>query len=389
MEIQGTVAGGFERVREAFAGNAEQRGERGAAVAVHLDGRPVVDLWGGTADGERPWTAGTAQVLRSATKGLSSAVAMLLVQQGLVDPDAPVGTYWPEFKAAGKEQVTVRQLLAHRAGIPALDVPLTLAQAVDGTSGPAAVAAQRPYWEPGSAHGYSPHTFSWSVGELVRRVAGRSAGTVLAEQVARPLGLELWLGLPDEERHRVGRLAAIEPPPPAGGAGLRVRPRRDVAAAYADPGSLTRRAFGTVSPAPDENDPAWRSAELPGANGIGTARALSRFYAALIGDVDGGRRLLRPETLAAATAEQSSGPDRVLIARTRFGIGFMLHGPASPMTSPAAFGHPGRGGSLAFADPELGLGFGYVTNGMQPSVTIDPRAQALVRAVRESVSAAH
>jgi CubicO group peptidase (beta-lactamase class C family) len=394
MEIQGTVAEGFERVREAFAANFEQRGERGAAVAVHVGGRAVVDLWGGSADGERPWTEGTAQVLRSATKGLVSTVVMLLVQQVLLDLDAPVGAYWPEFKAAGKEQVTVRQLMSHRAGVPALDVPLTPAQAVDGSSGPAAVAEQRPYWEPGAAHGYSPHTFSWSVGELVRRVAGRSAGTVLAEEVARPLGLELWLGLPDEERERVGRLAAIEPPlpaggtGPAGGAGLRIRPRRDVAAAYADPGSLTRRAFGTVFPTPDENDPAWRSAELPGANGIATARALARCYAALIGDVDGGRRLLLPETLAAATAEQSSGPDRVLIARTRFGIGFMLHGPASPMTSPAAFGHPGRGGTLAFADPDLGLGFGYVTNGMQPTVTSDPRAQSLVRAVRESVSAA-
>ncbi len=386
MEIQGTVAEGFEGVRDAFAANFGARGERGAAVTVYRDGRPVVDLWGGTADadGDRPWTAGTAQILRSATKGMSTAVVLLLVQQGLLDPDAPVGTYWPEFKAAGKERVTVRQLMSHQAGLPALDVPLTVAQAVDGTTGPAAVAAQRPFWEPGQAHGYSPHTFSWFVGELVRRVTGRSAGAVLAAEVAAPLGLELWLGLPAGERHRVGRVAAVQPPPPAAGVGggLRIRPRRDVAAAYEDPGSLTRRAFGSVFPGPDENDPVWQSAELPGANGVGSARALARCYAALIGDVDGGPRLLRPETLAAATAEQASGPDRVLIARTRFGLGFMLHGPASPMTSPAAFGHPGRGGSLGFADPDLGLGFGYVTNGMQASVTSDPRAQALVRAVR-------
>jgi CubicO group peptidase (beta-lactamase class C family) len=393
MEIQGTVAEGFEGVREAFAANVAQRGERGAAFALYRDGRPVVDLWGGSADADsaddtgRPWTAGTAQVLRSATKGMSTAVVLLLVQQGLLDLDAPVGSYWPEFKAAGKEQVTVRQLMSHQAGLPALDLPLTVAQAADGTSGPQAVAAQRPFWEPGTAHGYSPHTFSWSVGELVRRVTGRSAGTVLAEEVARPLGLELWLGLPAAERQRVGRLGPVEPPAPADGAGLRFRPRQDVADAWADPGSLTRRAFGTVFPAPDENDPLWRAAELPGANGVGTARALARGYAALIGDVDGGRRLLRPETLAAATAEQASGPDRVLIARTRFGIGFMLHGPAAPMTSPAAFGHPGRGGSLGFADPDLGIGFGYVTNGMQPTVTSDPRAQALVRAVRACVSA--
>ncbi len=394
MEIQGTVADGYERVREAFAANFDRRGERGAAFALYRGGRAVVDLWGGSADGDgrapadggTPWAEDTAQLLHSATKGLSSAVLMLLVERGLLELDAPVGDYWPQFKASAKDKVTVRQLLSHQAGLPALDVPLSAARAVDGVSGPRSVAEQRPLWEPGSAHGYHPHTFSWLTGELVHRATGRTLGTVLAEDVAGPLGLDLWIGLPPEQRHRVGRLAAVEPPPAAPGGGLRFRPRREVAEAYADPGSLTRRAFGAVDPAPDENTDAWHRAELPGANGIATARALARCYAALIGDVDGARRLLRPDTLAAATAEQVSGPDRVLIAHTRFGLGFMLHGPASPMTSPAAFGHPGRGGSLGFADPGLGIGFGYVTNGMQPTVVNDPRAQALIRAVRECLA---
>ncbi|MDI3406420.1 serine hydrolase domain-containing protein [Streptomyces cavernicola] len=384
--IQGTTTAGFEVVRQAFEANFTQRGERGAAVAVYRDGLPVVDLWGGTADadavgGGRPWTARTAQVLRSATKGVSATVLLLLADRGLIDLDAPVADHWPEFGVHGKGRVTARQLLAHRAGLAALDEPLTAAQACDGRSGPAAVAAQRPWWEPGTAHGYHAQTYSWLIGELVRRVDGRTLGTVLAEEIAELLAADLWIGVPPDRQDRVGRIAPVEPPPPRGGA-PRVRPRREVAEAYADPASLTRRAFGTVSPAPDENASAWRAAELPASSGIATARGLADFYAAL-----GAGRILGRRMLAQARTEHSSGPDRVLLAKTRFGLGFMLHSPAAPMSSPAAFGHPGRGGSLAFADPELGLAFAYVTNGMRPGVTSDPRAQSLVRAVRQCLEA--
>ncbi|MER5185218.1 serine hydrolase domain-containing protein [Streptomyces sp. NPDC002896] len=383
--LQGTAADGFEAVRDAFAANFTQLGERGAAVVVYQDGHPVVDLWGGTADadtpegGGRPWTEDTGQILRSATKGVAATVLLLLADRGRIDLDAPVRDYWPEFGAAGKEHITVRQLLSHQAGVAALNTPLTAAQAGDGITGPAAVAAQRPLWEPGTAHGYHAQTFSWLVGELVRRVDGRSLGTVLAEDVTDLLGLDLWIGLPEDQQDRVGRIAAVEPPAPRDGT-LRMRPRREVAEAYTDPNSITRRAFGTVSPSPDENDPAWRAAELPGSNGIATARGLAGLYAAL-----GEGRILTPRMLTEARTEQAAGRDQVLLARTRFGLGFMLHSPASPMSSRAAFGHPGRGGSLAFADPELGIAFAYVTNGMQPTVTSDPRAQSLVRAVRESL----
>ncbi|MFF1561087.1 serine hydrolase domain-containing protein [Streptomyces sp. NPDC058279] len=388
MNIQGEVAEGFEPVREAFVRNFEVLGDRGAAVAVYRDGRRVVDLWAGTkdADGTDPWRAETAQVVRSATKGVAAAVPLLLHQRGLLDLDAPVGAYWPEFKAGGKDRALVRDLLAHRAGVPALDRSLSPAEAVDGVSGARAVAEQRAFWEPGTEHGYHAQTYSWLLAELVLRVTGESIGAWLAREVTGPLGLDFWIGLPEAEAAagRVGRVAAVEPPESA--AGLRTRPRRNVSQAYADPESLTRRAFAAIDPLPDENAPEYRAGELPASAGIGTARALAGFYAALLGDTEDGARLFDPRTTALASGELSAGPDRVLVVNTRFGPGYMLHGPASPLLSPASFGHPGRGGSLAFADAEAGIGFGYVTNALATSVTADPRAQALVRALRAALA---
>lgn len=385
--VNGTVAEGFEPVREAFAANFALLGEHGAAVAVYRDGRRVVDLWAGTrdVDGTAPWESGTAQIVRSATKGVVAAGLLLLHQRGELDLDAPVGTYWPEYKAAGKERTLVRHLLAHRAGVPVLDRPLTPAEAADPDLGAAAVAAQAPVWEPGTDHGYHAQTYSWLIGELVRRVTGRPVGEWLADEIAGPVGADLWLGLPEAERGRVGRVGDIEAPQSAGG--LKLRPKRSVSAAYADPDSLTRRAFAAITPLPDENEPAYRAAALPASNGIATADGLARVYASLIGEVDGGVRLFTPETVELARAEQSAGPDRVLVVATRFGLGHMLHGSASPLLSPGSFGHPGRGGALAFADPESGVAFGYVTNGFRKSVTADPRAQALVRALKVALEA--
>ncbi|MEU1707906.1 serine hydrolase domain-containing protein [Streptomyces sp. NPDC005706] len=387
MDVHGIVAEGFEPVRQAFAANFELLGERGAAVAVYRDGKKVVDLWGGTrdVDGTAPWVPGTAQIVRSATKGVAAAALLLLHQRGELDLDAPVGTYWPEYKEAGKERTLVRHLLAHRAGVPVLDRPLTPAEAADPDLGAAAVAAQAPVWEPGTDHGYHAQTYSWLTGELVRRITGRPVGTWIAEEIAAPTGAELWLGLPEAEQARVGRVGPVDAPRASGT--LRTRPKRAVSEAYADPESLTRRAFAAITPLPDENAPAYRAAALPASNGIATADGLARFYAALIGEVDGGTRLFTPATVELARAERSAGPDRVLVVGTRFGLGHMLHGSASPLLSPGSFGHPGRGGALAFADPETGVAFGYVTNGFHKSVTADPRAQALVRAVRAGLAA--
>ncbi|MGW1560426.1 serine hydrolase domain-containing protein [Streptomyces sp. NPDC002144] len=388
MDVNGAVAEGFEPVRETFVRNFEVLGDRGAAVAVYRNGHKVVDLWGGTkdVDGAEPWEHGTAQIVRSATKGVAAAVLLLLHQRGELDLDAPVGEYWPEFKAAGKERTRVWHLLAHRAGVPVLDHPLTPAQAADPVLGAEAVAAQAPVWEPGAEHGYHAQTYSWLTGELVRRITGREIGEWIAAEIAGPVGADLWLGLPDGQKARVGRVGEAEPPAEAAGV-LRTRPKRAVADAYADPGSLTRRAFAAITPLPDENDPAYRAAALPASNGIATAEGLARFYASLTGEVDGGTRLFTPETTELARAGRSAGPDRVLVVNTRFGLGYMLHGAASPLLTPSSFGHPGRGGALGFADPETGIAFGYVTNGFRKSVTADPRAQALVRALRDVVTA--
>ncbi|MGC9539171.1 serine hydrolase domain-containing protein [Streptomyces sp. UG1] len=385
MDVNGTVAEGFEPVREAFVRNFSALGERGAAVAVYRDGHKVVDLWAGTkdVDGTDPWLPGTAQVVRSATKGVAAAVPLILLRRGELDLDAPVGEYWPEFKAHGKERLLVRHVLGHRAGLPVLDRPLTPEEALDPHRGPEAVAAQAPVWEPGTDHGYHALTYGWLLDELVRRVTGRWVGEWLSTEVAGPLGADLWLGLPESEAGRVGRVGRVEGPEPAGG--LRSRPKRSVTAAYEDPDSLTRRAFAAITPFPDQNDPAYRAAALPATNGIATADGLARVYAALIGEVDG-VRLFDPAAVELARAEESSGPDRVLVVGTRFGLGYMLHGTASPLLGPGSFGHPGRGGALGFADPETGIAFGYVTNGFRKTVTADPRAQGLIRAVRASLA---
>ncbi|MEU9267353.1 serine hydrolase domain-containing protein [Streptomyces sp. NPDC048251] len=393
MNVSGAVAEGFEPVREAFVRNFEVLGDRGAAVAVYRDGHKVVDLWGGTRDVDgavgaadaAPWEQGTAQIVRSATKGVAAVALLLLHQRGELDLDAPVGTYWPQYKAAGKERTLVRHLLAHRAGVPVLDRPLTPAEAADPDLGAAAVAAQAPAWEPGTDHGYHAQTYSWLTGELVRRITGRTIGEWIADEIAGPVGADLWLGLPRAQRARVGRVGQVDAPAQSGA--LKTRPKPAVTAAYADPASLTRRAFAAITPLPDENDPAYRAAALPASNGIATADGLARFYASLIGEVAGGVRLLRPETVELARGEQSSGPDRVLVVNTRFGLGPMLHGAASPLLSPTSFGHPGRGGALGLADPESGVAFGYVTNGFRTSVTADPRAQALLRALRTALTA--
>ncbi|MER5940352.1 serine hydrolase domain-containing protein [Streptomyces sp. NPDC001928] len=389
MDVNGAVAEGFEPVREAFVRNFETLGERGAAVAVYRDGRQVVDLWAGTkdVDGTEPWQRGTAQIVRSATKGVAAAVLLLLRQHGELDLDAPVAEYWPQFKARGRERVLVRHVLNHRAGLPVLERPLTPQESLDPLRGPEAVAAQTPVWEPGTAHGYHALTYGWMLDGIVRRVTGKGAGEWVAERIAGPLGAEFWLGLPaaEEAAGRAGRVGRVEGPEPAAGAVLRARPKRSVTEAYQDPDSLTRRAFAAITPFPDQNDPAYRASALPATNGIATADGLARVYAALIGEVDG-VRLFAPATVELARTEESSGPDRVLVVNTRFGLGYMLHGSASPLLGPGSFGHPGRGGALGFADPETGIALGYVTNGFRKTVTADPRAQGLIRGLRASLA---
>lgn len=387
--IDGTVTAGFEPVREAFAANFEQH-DIGAAVCVYLDGRPVVDLWGGIADQDsgRPWERDTLQLVYSATKGVTATAAHLLVQRGELDLDAPVARYWPEFAANGKAEIPVRWLLSHQAGVVAVDHPVPLAEALAWQPMVDALAAQRPFWTPGAAHGYHGRTFGWLVGEVIRRVSGRTPGRFVAEELAAPLGMDFFVGLPAGERGRVSRMVYKEPEFDLASVPLESIPEelRDLVAALTDPNSLYSKAFSVTDPAEiDFNSPAVQAAEIPSSNGIGTARGLARLYAALIGEVDG-VRLLSPETVAAAAAEQASGLDRVLMMPTRFASGYMLPTELNPLTGPSAFGHPGRGGSLAFADPDLGIAFGYVMNHIIEDAPNDLRAAALVEAVRKSLT---
>jgi CubicO group peptidase (beta-lactamase class C family) len=387
-EIGGDTAAGFEIVREAFTENLKRDDEVGAAVAVYLHGRKVVDLWGGIADPEqsRMWERDTLQVVYSATKAVTATCALLLVQRGELDLDAPVAEYWPEFAANGKARIPVRWLLTHQAGLPAIDHPISPAEAIAWEPMVTALAAQRPYWEPGTEHGYHGLTFGWLVGEVVRRVSGRSLGTFLADEIAAPLGLDLWIGLPKSEQHRVSRIVTSVPGfEELSRIDLDTLPEavRDVMAAYADPTSLTVRSLRAVTPALDHNDPDEQRAEMPSTNGICTARALARFYAALIGEVEG-HRILEPDVLAAATAQQASGIDRILRIPVRIGTGLGLPTPDTFWYSRSAFGFPGLGGSLGFADPTTGLAFGYVMNHIKEG-TPDPRAALLVDAARTAM----
>ncbi|MEU5738557.1 serine hydrolase domain-containing protein [Streptomyces tendae] len=385
--IGGDVAAGFEPVREAFAENFARHGDIGAAVCVYQDGRPVVDLWGGIADRDtgRPWERDTLQLVYSATKGATATVAHMLAQRGLLDLDAPVAEYWPEFAANGKADIPVRWLLSHQAGLVTLDRPVPLAEALSWHPMTAALAAQRPVWTPGTAHGYHGRTWGWLVGEVIHRVSGRTPGRFFADEIAAPLGLDFFIGLPTSERHRVSRMAYRKPnldltalPPESVPEEL-----REQVAAWRDPNSFSNRAYAVTDPAAiDFDSPEVQAAELPASNGIGTARALARMYAALIGEVDG-VRLLSPETVASAVNEQAAGTDQVLVAPSRFGSGFQLPTGDNPMSGPSAFGHNGRGGSLAFADPDRGIAFGYVMNHIV-SGTDDERAGALIDAVIRS-----
>jgi CubicO group peptidase (beta-lactamase class C family) len=341
----------------------------------------VVDLWGGHADQgrTRPWSRDTLVNVYSTTKGMAALCAQRLVDQGKLDLDAPVARVWPEFAAAGKGEIPLRWLLSHRAGLPAVRRLLPREALYDWDAMAGALAAEAPWWTPGERHGYHALTFGWLVGELVRRASGKSVGRYFREEVAGPLGADCHIGLAEAEHGRVAEMGAIPLPEPGGeGASLAEVFMRD-------PQGMAARAFmNPPSMAEGVNHAAWRSAEIPGANGHATARAIAGIYGAV---VDGG--VLSPEGVERCREEQSHGEDAVLAISTRFGGGFMRSQPGVPGASlgpaPGAFGHPGAGGSLGFADPEARVGFGYVMNRMGPHILLDPRATALVDALYEAL----
>lgn len=375
--VHGFVTPGFEAVREAFANNFVAHGEVGAACCVYRHGEPVVDIHAGVADRStgRPWRDDTLQLVFSATKGVTATCILELVERGAIDLDAPVARYWPEFAANGKESIPVRWLLSHRAGLAAIEGDFTLDQALSWTPVVTALAAQAPLWEPGTRHGYHLRSYGWLLGELIRRVDGRTAGRFLADEIAGPLGLDFWIGLPESEEARVSTIVPPEPPAPE---------VQEMLAKLFAPDTIAGRAFTGPSDL-FHYDEMWNrrelhAAELPSSNGIGSARALARLYASLVGPVNG-VRTLRAETVARACEVHSDGPDMVLFLPTRFGLGYMLPPLLCPSAGPDAFGHPGAGGSLAFADRRHGIGFAYVMNRMSLATAGDPRADALVAAL--------
>ena len=379
----GTVVPGWEPVRDAFEANLASGREVGAAVAVYHHGLPVVELVGGSFDdsGAVPYSSDTLQLIFSTTKGLTAIAVALCAQRGLLDYRARVADYWPEFASSGKDAITVAQLLSHQAGLPAVDGPLTIDEVVDWDHMVRVLGEQAPLWEPGTGHGYHAVTFGWLAGELVRRVdpKGRSLGVFVAEEVAAPVGAEAWIGLPPEQDARVSPL--VSEPPSTDPAIVAVMQQ------FMGPDTLAGRALflnGAFSPGdPVWNSPDFHRAEIPAANGISTAASLARIYSACVDDVDG-VRLLEPDTVrsASATATPDGEPDRVLVFPTTFGMGFMTSGPFTPMLGAGSFGHPGAGGSLAFAHPEAGIGFGYVMNRMDSTLNGDVRALSLVQAVK-------
>ena len=415
IAIGGTVEPGFEGVRDAFAANFAEHGEVGAGFSLVADGRTVVDLWGGVADAATgaPYAEDTLQLVFSSTKGATALCANLLAQRGELDVDAPVASYWPEFAQGGKGDIPVRWLLCHKGGLAYVDSPLELHDLLAWDPAVEALAAMSPLWEPGTAHGYHAVTYGWLVGEVIRRITGKSLGTYFAEEVAGPLGLEFWIGLPVEQQARVAPLTnrglrrvehpadaaaaaaaapgmaaenpMVDPAEPAGGLAEMVEQL------LGPDSTLIRALGGSVSlPLVGEgvfNRTEVRAAELPAANGVTNARGLARMYAGTIGPVDGvtTAALLTSDQVAAASATQTTGADRCLFFETTFGLGYMTASPFSPYGSARSFGHAGAGGSVGFADPENGLGFGYVMNRMLANLSGDPRSGGLVRAVYDAI----
>ncbi|MCQ2028664.1 serine hydrolase domain-containing protein [Stutzerimonas zhaodongensis] len=378
MQIQGYFDLRFEAVKETFANLFEQTQQRGAAVCVKVGGETVIDLWAGVADnaGEQAWQSDTLVNLFSCTKTFTAVAALQLVGEGRLQLDEPVARLWPEFGANGKGGITLRQLLSHQAGLPAIRQPLPPEALYDWDAMTAALAAEHRWWNPGDGHGYAAITYGWLLGELIRRADGREAGEAIVARTARPLDLDFHIGLADAEFDRVGYLTRQKNN--FGDAAA----QRVFKALMEDPQSLTARAFtNPPSIMNSANKPEWRRMSQPAANGHGNARSLAGFYDGLLRG-----ELLDYELLTEMTREHCQGEDRTLLTRTRFALGCWLDQPevanATFGMGPAAFGHPGAGGCIGFADPQQDIAFGYVTNTLGPYVLMDPRAQALARSVK-------
>ena len=386
MTVQGSCDPKFAQVRQEFERNFRERGEVGASVCVTVRGETVVDLWGGMArpDTQTPWTAETVSLVFSSTKGATALCAHILASRGRLDLDAPVATYWPEFAQAGKAEIPVTMILNHQAGLPAVRTPLPQGAYANWDLMVNALAKEEPFWEPGTRNGYHALTIGWLVGEVVRRVSGKSLGTFFQNEVAKPLGLDFWIGLPEDKEPRVAPMIAAAPDQES------VLYRE-----LTTPGSLASLAIlnsgGYMGAQPEYDLRAAHAAEIGGAGGITNARGLAGMYAPLAcGGKLKGVQLVTPDILARmALVSSATGRDAVLVMPSRFALGFMKsmdnrRGRAgardSAVISADAFGHVGAGGSFGFADPRAEMSFGYTMNRMGAGMLLTDRGQSLVDA---------
>jgi CubicO group peptidase (beta-lactamase class C family) len=369
-----------ERLAELFQENFSRFGELGAAVSLWRNGKPLLELQGGFRDAKRrePWAADTIVLFWSATKGLGSACLLHALQERDLKLQRRVAEFWPEFKQAGKEEITLAQLLSHQAGLPALDEPVDV---LDYAAVIGALEKQTPLWPPGTAHGYHARTFGFLVDELVRRLAGKTVSEYWRQTFGEPLALDVWIGLPESENARAATIYAAK----AGGTTTPAEFYRDLVT----PGTLVRKAFtspGGLHSISAMNTKENRALEVVSFSGIGSASSLAKFYAMLAngGEIEG-RRYFSRETITQMTTTLSSGIDRIFQIPTAFSAGFMkdplestrrIFGP-----SPLAFGHPGAGGSHAFADPENEISFAYVMNQMEQSLLPNEKLLRLVETI--------
>lgn len=386
-QSNGTTATGFEGVRAAFEANFAKGLEIGASFSAYFRGEKVVDLWGGSADPttDRAWDEDTLALVFSTTKGATAVCANKLAQEGKLDVDAPVAQYWPEFAAGGKSEIPVKFLLSHQAGLAWVDGEMTLDQALSWDPVVDALAQQVPHYEPGSQHGYHATTYGWLVGELVRRISAKSVGAYFHDEIASPLGLDFWIGLPEAEEARVAPLVGGLADP-----ALTADPevRKLVAEIMGPETNLGRALFapgGSLSDPDVWNTRALHAAEVPAANGIGDARSIARMYAACIGTVDG-VRIISDDQLRRATTQLTTGPNQILLEMDiQFGLGFMLRSSLIQLGGPRSFGHFGAGGSVGWADPDAELSFGYVMNRMDMGLAGDARSYDLINACYASI----
>ncbi len=376
MQIEGYIEPEFASVAQMFAGLMEQPQQRGGALCVQVCGQTVLDVWAGSKDrsGQQPWQQDTLVNVFSCGKPLLAVLVLQLVASGSLQLDDKVATYWPEFAQAGKQDISVRHLLAHQAGLPAIAQQLPAQALYDWQQMIAALQQQQPWWPPGSAHGYAPMTYGWLLGELLQRVTGQQVCQLIEERIRQPLALEFYCGVPEQLHQRISDTLRIKD---ASGDAAAQR----LLLAIMQPGSMVSLAFANPPAVLSSNNKAqWRSLCQPAATGHSDARSLASFYSALL---DG--RLLPACQLEQMCSEQAQGEDLTLLTSTRLGLGCMLEQVDNPSASfglgAQAFGHPGAGGSLGCADPQSGVSMGFVTNSLDLYVLTDPRAQQLNRQI--------